>query len=736
MMEKRFIKATKGFCTLEKHIPAPYMRKTFLLDTMPQKLQLSICGLGFYVLYINGCDITKGHLAPYISNPDDCCYYDTYDITEYLSVGKNTVGIILGNGFQNALGSYTWDFDNAAWRSAPRVAFELVARFADEERVIAVADEDVRCYPSPITFDDLRYGEYYDARKEIADWSLPDFDDTTWEKAMVTENPRGELCPCTAEPIDISQTICAQKIIKCRKGYIYDFGINSAGICELRLKNGRAGQKLTFRYAEQVKDGELFVDSTVFKDRFPDYYENNQKDIYISRGVEEEIWRPHFTYHGFRYVLVEGVDDEQAVPELLTFLIMHSMLKKHGDFSCSNQTVNTLFQMVQNADLSNFYYFPTDCPHREKNGWTGDTAVSCAHMMLLYDCEHSFSQWLACVRKSQNDQGAIPGIVPTAGWGYEWGNGPAWDRVIFYLPYECWNLRKNFKIIKDNAHTMIRYLEYILTRRNEDGTVSIGLGDWASVGRRYSKFETPLVVSDSILVMDMANKAAQMFDAVGYTHQAGFAKAIFEDMRKSIRSALLDTDTCTLQGRTQTAQAMGLYYGVFDECEKTRAFAVLTELIHEKNDSFDCGILGLSTVFHVLSEFGESELAFRMITKKEYPSYGHLIELGETALPERFMPDGAPFDSHNHHFFGDIARWFIREIAGLKVENAEFVRISPRAVGGITSAKTYYELPAGRASVQWYTDEDGVMQLEYSCPDGVMCEIQLPETANIKRRLS
>ncbi len=733
-MEKRFIKATEKYCTTEKHVSAPYMRSSFTLDSVPESAQLSICGLGFYVLYINGRDITKGHLAPYISNPDDLCYYDRYDITEYVTIGKNTVGIILGNGFLNALGSYTWDFDNAPWRDAPKVAFEVIAQFAGQESVIAVADEDVKVYPSPIMFDDLRYGEYYDAQKEITGWALPDFDDSNWKDAIPADLPRGDFCPCTAEPIRISKRLSAQRVMKCTKGYIYDFGINSSGICELRLKNGKAGQKLTLRYAEQIKDGELFVDSTVFHDRFPDYYENNQKDIYISRGTDEEIWKPRFTYHGFRYVLVEGLEDEQAVPELLTYLVMHSDLNRHGGFQCSDETVNTLFRMTQNADLSNFYYFPTDCPHREKNGWTGDTAVSCAHMMLLYDCEHSFAQWLACVRKSQNDKGAIPGIVPTAGWGYEWGNGPAWDRVIFYLPYECWKLRKNNQIIKDNAHMMMRYLEYILTRRNEDGTVSIGLGDWASVGRRYSKFETPLVVSDSILVMDMANKAAQMFDAVGYTHSADFAKAISADMRKSIRSALLDTDTCTLQGRTQTAQAMGLYYGVFDECEKARAFAVLTELIHEKNDSFDCGILGLSTVFHVLSEFGESELAFRMITKKEYPSYGHLIDLGETALPERFMPDGAPLDSHNHHFFGDIARWFIREIAGLKVENDRTVRINPRAIGEITSAEAYYELPSGRVSVKWQTDAEGVMQLEYTCPEGVACDLQLPKTANVKRR--
>ena len=196
-----------------------------------------------------------------------------------------------------------------------------------------------------------------------------------------------------------------------------------------------------------------------------------------------------------------------------------------------------------------------------------------------------------------------------------------------------------------------------------------------------------------------------------------------------MRTVLIDKTTCTLDGRTQTAQAMGLYHGVFEASEEQKAFAVLLDLIHEKDDSFDCGILGCHKIFHVLSKFGEGELALKMITKKEYPSYGHLLEIGETSLPERFMPDGAPCDSHNHHFFGDIARWFIREIAGLRVENYKTVVIKPDFLKGITSAEAYYELPLGRVSVKWETQSDGKIRLEYSCPEGVDISVILPDGA-------
>ena len=500
----------------------------------------------------------------------------------------------------------------------------------------------------------------------------------------------------------------------------------------MKIKGSVSGQRLSFRYFERMKDGEPDVTSTVFPpERFADYYELNQKDIYTCRGNEEESWQPRFTYHGFRYVLVEGLTEEQATEELLTYQVLHSDLARHGDFKCSDERVNKIFGITVASDLSNFYYYPTDCPHREKNGWTGDIAASCFHMMMLYDCKNSFSEWLAGVRKSQTDDGVIPGIVPTAGWGYDWGNGPAWDRVAFYLPYECWRLRGDTKIIKDNADMMARYLEYVMTRRNEDGTISFGLGDWASVGRRFSRFETPLAVSDSIIVMDMAKKATEMFAAIGQTDKAARAEEIRLEMRSTIRNVLLDKNTCTLKGRTQTAQAMGLYHGIFEPEEEQTAFNVLVDIIHEKNDSFDCGLLGSLKIFHVLSRFGRGDLAFYMITKKEFPSYGLLVDMGETTLVERFMPDNSPEDSHNHHFLGDVSRWFVREIGGLRVKDHRTVEIRPDLTLPINSAEAYYELPTGKVAVKWERTPEGTLRLEYSCPDSVSCTLTLPEDARV-----
>ena len=148
-LSARFIKATEEMCDFDRPVPAPYIRKTFTLETEPKQAEITICGLGFYELYINGRNITKGPLAPYISNPDDVCYYDHYDLAGLLKKGKNAIGVILGNGFRNAFGGFVWDFDKASCRGAPIVALCLEAR--DGQNALELeADETFRTHPHSV----------------------------------------------------------------------------------------------------------------------------------------------------------------------------------------------------------------------------------------------------------------------------------------------------------------------------------------------------------------------------------------------------------------------------------------------------------------------------------------------------------------------------------------------------------------------------------------------------------
>lgn len=725
-MNKQFIKASAERCTFDRHVSAPYLRKRFVLDFVPERAEISICGLGFYVLYINGVNVTKGMLAPYVSNVDHYCYFDTYDLREHLRMGENVIGIWLGNGFMNPFGGAVWDFDKVDWIGPPRVSLECSIT-AEGHELIFTADQSFLTHPSPVTFDEYRMGEYYDARLEIPGWNLPGFDDSTWTPALPAEAPRGELREPIAEPIVITREIKPVSIQKYENGYLYDFGINTAGLCRLRLKNAHAGQRITMLHCERLKDGRVDIGNIIFKrfEKHPYYLEYPQKNIYIAKGEAEEEWLPQFVYHGFRYLLIEGIDAEQATEELLTYCVMHSDLDTLGGFSCSDERINALYGMMKNSVLSNFHYVQTDCPHREKNGWTGDASLSSDYVALMLDVTNSWREWLANIRKAMNAEGALPGIVPTGTWGFAWGNGPAWDSILFNLPYQLWRLRGNTEVIRENAHCMLRYLSYVMTRRSENGTVAIGLGDWVPIGKkRANDHDAPLALTDSIQVMDMARKAAQMLSAIEDPHGAAYAEGIYEEMRATVRRELIDRETLTVAGDCQTSQAMALYYGVFNDDEEREAFLRLLEIIHRDGDCMTSGFQGLHVLFHVLSRFGESELAWSMITREAYPSYTHLLDLGFTSMPEKIMPDGEECGSHNHHFLGDVNRWFTCCLAGLNIEDPTHVRIAPRFVKGLEWAEAYYDLPAGRVSVRWEREERGIA-LAVRAPAGVEIRTEL-----------
>ena len=745
-MEKRFICASLTCCDFAHRVAAPYLRRAFDLNFTPKSADLKICGLGFYRLWINGREITKGSFAPYISNPDDRMYFDTYDLTPCLQPGENVLGILLGNGFQNDFGGAVWDFDKAPWRSAPKLAIEFCAT-GSEETLSFHADGHFLTHPSPILFDEYRLGEIYDARQELPGWNLPGFDTTGWVPALPADAPKGELCECRAEPIRRYETLSPVSVTPCDGGFLYDFGRNTAGICRLHLTDAAPGQTVVIKFCERLRDGK-FDQSNLYNqpvEKYPFYFTDFSRVEYHARGGDE-LYEPSFAWFGYRYAFVLGVRPDQATAGLLSFPVLSSDLRRVGHFSCSDETVNRIFDMIVNSDRSNFYYFPTDCPHREKNGWTGDASLSAPQMSLLLDTTESYLEWLRCVVAAQRADGALPGIVPTSGWGFAWGNGPAWDSVLFNLPYTVWRLRGDTRAIAVTADAMLRYLAYIRTRRSADGTVAIGLGDWVPVGKKSNRYDTPLVLTDSIMVTDMANKAAVMLAVIGRKKDAAIAAALRDEMLASIRGVLLDKTAGRLANGTQTAQAMGLYYGIFLPEERRKAFGLLMTRIRENNGRFDCGFLGLHVLFHVLSEFGEGETAYRMITGKEFPSYRNLLDRGETAMVEAFQPEGGPeCGSHNHHFLGDAVRWFFRSLAGLEIVNCRRIRVSPLFVRELDSAEASYELPGGNAAVAWRRCGSRIL-LTVTHPADVSCDIscdrtvcdvreQITETANREERL-
>lgn len=751
MFSTEFISATKEYCTYTKHVPAPYIRRSFSISEKIASAKITICGLGFYKLFINSKDITKGLLAPYISNPDDYLYYDEYDLSEMLSVGENVIGIMLGNGMQNCFGGSVWDFELARFRSAPKVALSLEIVYENGETETITADESFKTHPSPILFDDLRSGEIYDANKEIAGWNLPGFDDSSWKNAVFAEIPRGETKLCTAEPIAVLKELKPISIRKdcgiCfkdslhpyierntggqiplekefEKGYLYDFGENLAGNIHLKIK-GDKGQKISIYFCEELlENGDVDHRGMDFQ---PHAYDH--RVIYTLKGEGVEEYSPTFTYQGFRYCLVSGITEKQATKDLLTYKVMSSNLKKNGDFSCSDEVINKLQRATYNADISNFFYFPTDCPHREKNGWTADAALSAEQMLFNLTPENSYHIWLDNIRKAQLKNGRLPGIVPTTGWGYDWCSGPAWDSVLFYIPYYTWIQRGDTDIIKENAAAFVLYLHYISGCRDEKGLLAFGLGDWVPINLKTET--TPLVVTTTLITMNMCTMASKMFSAVNMIKEKAFADSLFEELRISARKEFLSEDGITVLGRTQTAQAMAIEYGLFNDDEKEQAFDILLNIIREADDHLDTGCLGGRVVFHVLAKFGYADLAYKMIARPDYPSYGFwILEQNCTSLFESFRKKWEKPDSRNHHFWGDISSWFFKYISGVKINPSDFdikeIEISPNFIEGLTYAQGYQNHLGGKISCHWEKENDGYV-LTVSIPDECYGRLVCPE---------
>ena len=747
-----FIAAGRVPCSYEKHIPAPYLRKTYNFDKKAEKAEITVSGLGFYRLFVNGKEITKGYLAPYISNSDDIVYFDKYDVTDMLSEGENVIGAILGNGMQNCFGGGVWDFHIAPFRSAPKLALRL-----DVDGEIFDTDESWKCADSPIFFDDLRSGCFYDANKEIDGWCDKGFDDSGWKNAIFAENPRGERRICEAEPIRVQNELKAvsikENILKFQKnscdtrlsdaektrlvnsvdyqthfgdeeGYLYDFGVNTAGVFKLRIK-GEKGQRVILQAIEYLNE-----DGTSQCDNVGSFYPTGyaQRDVYICKGEGIEEFIPSFTYHGCQYCFVTGVTKEQATENLVTFLEMNSDFEDRGSFECSDKTINFLQEMAMRSAKSNFYYFPTDCPHREKNGWTGDASYSAEYMTMNFATEKSFREWERNICKALNYRGELPGIVPTAGWGYHWGNGPAWDRIIVYVPYYTYIYRGDKDIIKESAHGIMRYLDYLTTRRNENGLFEWGLGDWCSTGRGAGDYLVPLEFTDSVMVMSICEKAAYLFEEIGMKLQADFAKAIYDETRKNLREQYIEYSTMTVVSRCQSAQAMGIFYDVFENAEKPEAVKRLIELIEEKDGHYDCGYLGNRVIFHVLAQAGETELALNMITRPDYPSYVYpIVKFGATALWENYFDYQQ--NSLNHHFFGDISNFFIKRIAGLEINplrrDVNEYHVHPYFIEKLSYAKAHYDTVAGKVEVKWERDGDDII-LDITAPENSKGKIILP----------
>ena len=726
----KFICASELKNEYNNHVPAPMFQRIFTLEKTSGSV-LQICGLGFYRAFLNDVEITKGKLAPYISNTNDTVYYDEYQVEPYLQIGENKLTILLGNAWQNPIGGEVWWLEKAPWRTQPKLAVSLSV----DSQNIFEGDEDFLVTDSPITFDDLWAGEHYDARKEG--------EPKTWRKAIKTSSPKGEKRLCLVNPVEVKREVSPIAIIPYQNGYVYDFGLNTAGICRLKVQ-ASAGQKITMYHFELFEKGEIFKDNISFGKRTREnYWQHNE---YICKEGEN-VYEPSFTYHGFRYVYVEGLNPKQATADALTMLVISTNAKQKLSFTCSDSRVETLVNNVLNSNYANFMYYPTDCPQREKNGWTGDAMLSAEQMLLSMDVCALLKEWLFNIRKAQRENGQLPRIIPIGEWGFESGeSGPNWDGVLIELPYQIYKIEKDKTVLFDNLPAIDKYLRYLSQIREENGLLRCGLGDREETySNEASAYSTPNYITDTLTAISLCEKTVQIAKIAHDTRVEAHARWLKEELTLAFRKTCVD-ENHRVQPYTQTGQCLAVYAGIFTETEQPTAFENLLNLLHANQDKPRMGMIGYRYFFDVLAENGKVDFAYKILLSEEYTGYLYYIKAGMTSMIESFVEfktegsymrlNGGRVPSLNHHWYGHILGSFIKYIVGICIDTYQMggIIISPTFVRELENISVKMEVFGKEILVEWKKVEGQIvltietdLQYQVALENRFICQQKISE---------
>ncbi|MEI8037109.1 MAG: glycoside hydrolase family 78 protein [Verrucomicrobiota bacterium] len=700
--------------------PAPLLRRAFQLDGRIQRARVSICGLGYYELYLNGGKVGNHLLDPGYTRYDRRVLYVTYDVTDQLKSGANALGVMLGNGWFNCHTRAAWKFHEAPWRAAPKLLLQLRVDYADGRSETIVTDESWKCSTGAIVFDSIYGGETYDARLEKPGWATATYDDAGWDPVQRVDAPAGKLAAQMMPPITLDQTLKPATITEPKPGvFVVDVGQNLAGMAELHV-TGPAGARVQMRYGERLlPDGSLDTRDIEQHVKKLGKEQQHQTDTYILKGGgTEEIYASRFTYHGFQYVEVTGFPGKPTLDNFRARFI-HSAVPKAGAFTCSNPMLNRIQQAADWSFLSNLQGIPTDCPHREKNGWTGDAHLACEQAQFNFFPAPVHQKWLNDIGDEQKPTGQLPGTVPTAGFGYTWGNGPAWDSAFLLIPwyeYLYYGDTENFRRHYDG---MKRYVDYLSTRA-KDGIVNIGLNDWAPWKTQTDAAitDTAYYFVDAWIVARAAGVLGNKQDALKYTELAANIRAAFN-------RTFYQPDTALYDNGSQTALSCALYQGLVAPANQARVLANLVAAVEKADNHVDTGILGTKYLLNALLENGRADVAYRMVAQNDQPGWGWWLAQGATTLWEQWS--GA--ESRNHIMFGDVSAWFYKALAGIQPDplapGFKHFLISPQVVGDLTAASGSYDSIRGRIVSSWQVAQ-GEFRLDLTIPANTTATVSLP----------
>ncbi len=717
---------------MDSALASPLFRKAFDLEKKIQSAMIFVTAKGLYEAHINGKRVGNQYLTPGWTSYRDHIQYQVYDVTGSLKKGPNAISVFLGDGWYK--GRIGFEYQQKFYGDTRALLLQLEIKYTDGTIETINTDESWKSCSGPILASNIYDGETYDARLEMPGWTDAGYrENTSWKSVRILERGREKLVGMSGPPVTKHEEFKVVKIFKTPKGEtVVDFGQNLVGWVMLRAK-GPSGTKITLSHAEVLdKAGNFYTDNLRTA---------KQQNNYILKGTDEQIFEPHFTFQGFRYVKIEGYPGELR-PDDLTAVALYSNMNTTGKFTTSNVLLNKLQHNIEWGQKGNFVDVPTDCPQRdERLGWTGDAQAFAKTAAYNMDVSGFFTKWMKDVKADQLPNGSIPFVVPnvlSAG-----DNGSAgWADVATIIPWDMYVSYGDKGILEAQYESMKKWVDYVSSvTKNDLWNSGFHFGDWlfyrpdddndgrAAVTDKYMIAQTFYAHSTQLLIN--AAKVLEKNDDV----------AKYSSLLEHIKAAYVNeymTPNGKLVSSTQTAYVLALQFDMLPENLRQQAAERLVKNVRDYGNHLTTGFLGTPYLCHVLSRFGHEDAAYDLLMQENYPSWLYPVKMGATTIWERWdgiKPDGSfqtiSMNSFNHYAYGAIGDWMYRNIAGINPvpdqPGYKSVLISPRPGGGLTSASGELETVYGRIKSSW-TIADGIFKLDVTIPANTSATIVLPKS--------
>jgi alpha-L-rhamnosidase len=723
------------------NVSATMLRRAFRLNARAKRAIIYASALGVYELRINGRRVGDQLLAPEFTDYHARTQYQAYDVTALLRAGDNAIGATVGDGWYAGgigLGQALIKKPRNIYGDHPRFIAQLEIESADGKKNRIVTDDSWRATrEGPIRSSDILNGEDYDARREMPGWDAPGFDDKAWQPVDVAQNVSTKLVAQPNEPIRVTREIKPISVNELKPGvYVFDMGQNMVGWCRLQAQSA-AGTTVKLRHAEMLNpDGTIYTDNLRIA---------KQTDTYTTRGDANETFEPHFTYHGFRYVEVTGLEGKPRL-DALTGRVFNSAMAETGGFASSDATLNKLWQNILWTQRGNMHSIPTDCPQRdERLGWMGDIQIFVGTGIFNMDMAAFFTKWMRDVRDAQAEDGRFADFSPHPFGKDRFFTGvPGWGDAGLVVPWRVWQHYGDKRMLAESFESCARWVEFIrgnnpdLLWKNKRGN---DYGDWLNSDTLvYEGFprkggQVPKEIFATMMFAYATDLLSRMASVLGKDDAAKKYAALLGDIKAAFNRAYVGEDG-RIQGDTQAGYALALHFELLPEKLRPAAFKHMLDGIARYNGHMSTGFHSTYRMMLELTRAGRSDVAYDLINNRTFPSWGYSIENGATTIWERWdgYVKGRGFqdkgmNSFNHYAIGAVGEWMYRVILGINDDDAhpayEHFILRPRPGGGLKWAKGHYDSIRGRIESSWNVAE-GRLKFDVTVPANTTATVYVP----------